>query len=75
MNSILKNDCSQLSFAMYSMHSSKISILESFLFQLFLPGPWPLGPPPETVIATLATSTVHQLLAEDVSFYMKFSAP
>ena len=60
MNSILKNDCSQLSFAMYNMHSSKISILESFLFQLFLPGPWPLGPPPETVIATHSDVSIAQ---------------
>ena len=66
------DDCSQLSFEVYNVCvAQKLQILE-FLIKLFLPGPWPFRPPPETAISTSATSIGYQILAEDVSFFMRY---
>ena len=54
------------------MCTSKIADFRIFDRTFFSPGPWPLRRPPETAILTSATSNGYQILAEYVSFHMRY---
>lgn len=64
-------NCSKLSFEAYNVSVAQKLKSLGFFISLFSSGPWPLQWPPDALILTSATSVGNQILAEDISFYMK----
>ena len=68
----LNNDCSQLSFEVYNVYVAQKLQISEFLINFYVPGPWPLPRPLEAAISTSATSIGYQILAEYLSFHMRY---
>ena len=68
----LIQDCSQLSFEVFSVCVAQKFVDFRIFDQIFLLGPWSLQRPPEAAISTSATSIGYQILAKDLSFYMRY---
>jgi len=52
--------------------AQKLQFSEFFIELFFAPGPWPLQRPPAATISTSATSIGYQILADHVSFHMRY---
>ena len=68
----LNDNCSQLSFEVYNVCVAQKLRISEFLINFLSPGTWPLRRPPEAAISTSATSIGYQILAEYVSFHMRY---
>ena len=68
----LNDYCSQLSFEVYNVFVAKKLRISEFFIEFFSSGPWPLPRPLEAAISTSATSIGYQILAEYVSFHMRY---
>ena len=68
----LNDNCSQLSFEVYNVCVAQKLRISEFLINFLSPGTWPLRRPPEAAISTSATSIGYQILAEYLSFHMRY---
>ena len=68
----LNDYCSQLSFEVYNVFVAKKLRISEFFIEFFSSGPWPHPRPLEAAISTSATSIGYQILAEYLSFHMRY---
>ena len=57
---------------MYNVFLAQKLRMSEFFINFFSSGPWPIQQPLEAAISTSATSTGHQILAEYVSFHIRY---